>query len=67
VTDGLDVVAQLGLPIDFVSGLVGGEPGRARGEDVVVERRIVDDRVVSVINPQRLVARAAKIIEGAVA
>ena len=67
VTDGLDVVAQLGLPIDFVSGLVDGEPGRARGEDVVVERRIVDDRVVSVINPQRLVARAAKIIEGAVA
>jgi hypothetical protein len=55
------------LPIDFVSGLVDGEPGRGRGEGVVVERRTVDDRVVSVINPQRLVARAAKIIEGAVA
>lgn len=67
VTDRPDVPAQLGLPIDFVSGLVDGEPGRAHGDDVVVERRPVDDRVVSVINPQRLVARAALVIEGAVA
>jgi purine-binding chemotaxis protein CheW len=67
VSDGFDVVAQLGLPIDFVSGLVDGEPGGGRGEDVVVERRMMDDRFVSVINPQRLVARAATIIEGAVA
>ena len=67
VSDGFDVVAQLGLPIDFVSGLVDGEPGRGRGEDVVVERRMMHDRFVSVINPQRLVARAGTIIEGAVA
>lgn len=67
VTDRPDVAAQLGLPIDFVSGLVDGEPGRARGDDVVVERRPIDDRVVSVINPQRLVARASEVIESAVA
>ena len=67
VTDRPDVPAQLGLPIDFVSGLVDGDPGRARGDDVIVERRPVDDRVVNVINPRRLVARAAEVIEGAVA
>lgn len=65
VTDRPEVPAQLGLPIDFVSGLVDGEPGLVRGNDVVVERRPVDDRVVSVINPQRLVARAAEVIESA--
>ena len=67
VTDRSDMPAQLGLPIDCVSGLVDGEPGLVRGDDVVVERRPVDNRVVSVINPQRLVARAAEVIESAVA
>lgn len=67
ISDRPDVPAQLGLPIDFVSGLAFGEPGRPRGDKVVVERRPVDGRVVSVINPQRLVARAAEIIENAVA
>ena len=65
VTDRPEVPAQLGLPIDSVSGLVDGEPGLVRGNDVVVEHRPVDDRVVSVINPQRLVARAAEVIESA--
>jgi chemotaxis signal transduction protein len=59
--------ASLGLPIDGVTGLVNGEPGIARGLEVVVERRPVDGRVVSVINPQRLVARAVEVIESAVA
>lgn len=59
--------ASLGLPIDAVTGLVDGEPGVARGLEVVVERRPLDGRVVSVINPQRLVARAVEVIESAVA
>ncbi len=67
VSDRLDGFAKLGLPIDFVTGLVSGEPGRACGDEVVVERRPVDGRVVSVIDPQRLVARAAEVIESAVA
>lgn len=67
ITDHPDAPAQLGLPIDGVTGLIDGAPGRVRGDDVVVERRPLEDRVVSVINPQRLVARAALVIESAVA
>ncbi|MCP4039969.1 MAG: chemotaxis protein CheW [bacterium] len=67
VSDRPDAGAQLGLPIDGVCGLVDGEPGRVRGNEVVVERRPVDGRVVSVINPQRLVACAEEVIEGAAA
>ena len=59
--------ASLGLPIDAVTGLVDGEPGNARGLEVVVERRPVDGRVVNLINPQRLVARAVEVIESAAA
>jgi chemotaxis signal transduction protein len=62
-----DASASLGLPIDFVSGLVNGEPGRPHGNQVVVEKRPVDGRVVRVIDPQRLVARAAEVIESAAA
>ena len=58
-----DASVPLGLPIDFVSGLVDGEPGRPHDNEVVVERRPVDGRVVRVIDPQRLVARAAEVIE----
>jgi chemotaxis signal transduction protein len=58
-----DASVPLGLPIDFVSGLVDGEPGRPHDNEVVVERRSVNGRVVRVIDPQRLVARAAEVIE----
>jgi chemotaxis signal transduction protein len=67
VSDKPDAAAALGLPIDFVAGLVNGKPGRPHGNQVVVEKRPVDGRVVSVIDPQRLVARAAEVIESAVA
>ena len=67
VTDRPDEAACFGLPIDAVVGLVDGEPGLTRGPEVVVERRPVDGRVVNVINPRRLVARAAEIIERAAA
>ncbi|MFT5443219.1 MAG: chemotaxis signal transduction protein [Myxococcota bacterium] len=67
VTDRPDAPAMLGLPIDGVTGLIDGSPGRVRGDEVVVERRPLEDRVVSVINPQRLVAQAALIIQSAVA
>lgn len=67
IADRPDAAASLGLPIDFVSGLVNGEPGRPHDNQVVVERRPVDGRIVNVIDPQRLVARAAEVIESAVA
>jgi chemotaxis signal transduction protein len=67
VSDRADSSVQLGLPIDCVTALAFGEPPMVRGNEVVVERRPMDGRVVNVINPQRLVARAAEIIESAVA
>jgi chemotaxis signal transduction protein len=66
VTDRPDESARLGLPIDRVVGLVDGHGGGVHGPNVVAERKPVDGRVVSVINPRRLVERAAKVIEGAV-
>jgi len=67
LTDRPDEAACFGLPIDTVVGLVDGEPGLTRGSEVVVERRPVDGRVVTVINPRQLVARAAEVIERAAA
>jgi chemotaxis signal transduction protein len=67
VSDRTNSTVQLGLPIDCVTALAFGEPPRVHGDEVVVERRPMDGRVVNVINPQRLVARAAEIIESAVA
>jgi len=65
VSDRPDAGAQLGLPVDGVCGLVDGEVGRALGDDVVVEQRPLDGRLVNLINPQRLVARAEEVIAGA--
>ncbi|MBW2272674.1 MAG: chemotaxis protein CheW [Deltaproteobacteria bacterium] len=66
VTDRAEENARLSLPIDRVIGLVDGHVSRLQGPDVVAERKPVDGRVVSVINPRRLVERAAKVIENAV-
>ncbi len=55
--------AQLGLPIDRVIGLVDGPRRRRGGGRLVVERRPVEGRVVSVLDPRRLVARATEVIE----
>ena len=69
VSDRGGEIARLGLPIDSVLGLVdatgnasSGSAGRADGH-VVVERRSVDGRVVSVLDPRRVVARANDVIE----
>ena len=59
--------ARLGLPVDRVLGLVDGEGVTARGADPVAERRTIDGRVASVLDPRRLVARAREVIEGALA
>jgi len=55
--------ARLGMPIGRVLGLVEGEESRKRGRGLVIERRPVDGRVVNVLDPGRLVARAAEVIE----
>jgi len=57
----------LGLDVDRVLGLVDGAPARARGTDPVVEKRPVDGRLAHILDPARLVARARKVIEDALA
>ncbi len=57
-----DEAAQLGIPIDRVIGLVDGARRRRGGGRLVVERRSVDGRVVSVLDPRRLVTRASEVI-----
>ncbi len=55
--------AGLGLPIDRVLGVVEGGPPPQRATHLVVERRPLNGRVVSVLDPRRLVLRAAEVIE----
>ncbi len=54
---------RVGVPVDRIVGFVDGAPATARGEDPVAERRAVEDRVLFVLDPQRLVARAKDQIE----
>ena len=55
--------ARLGVPVDRIVGFVDGAPATALGDDPVAERRVVDGRVLFVLDPQRLVARAKDEIE----
>jgi len=57
----------LGLNADRVLGLVDCAPARLHGVDPVVERRPMDGRVAHILDPGRLVARARKVIEDALA
>lgn len=59
---------RLGLPVDRVVGLLDG-PAAAAGEEAagpVVEERSVEERTVSVLDPARLLGRAAEVIRSAV-
>jgi chemotaxis signal transduction protein len=67
LSDRGDESARLGMPVDRVVGLVEGGAPLGRATEVVVERRPVDGRVVAVLDPRLLVARAGEIIERAVA
>ena len=54
--------ARLGLPVDRILGIVDGAGAAARGPSPVAERRPIEGRVVSVLDPERLVARAREVI-----
>ena len=54
---------RLGMPVDRIVGLVDGPGAVSHGSNAVAERRQIDDRVVSILDPQRLVARAQEEIE----
>ena len=55
--------ARLGIPIDRVLGLVDGVAAAMSGAKVVAERRSIQGRVASVLDPQRLVSQARDVIE----
>ncbi len=57
----------LGLEVDRVLGLIDGQPARGRGSEPVAERRPLDGRLLQVVDASRLVARARKVIEDALA
>jgi len=65
MTDGPADKSLLGLPVNDVLGLVNGARAIARGADPVAERRSIDGRVASILDPARLIARAAAVIENA--
>ncbi len=55
--------ARLGVPIDRVLGLVDGAAAAMSGAKAVAERRSIQGRVASVLDPQRLVSQARDVIE----
>ncbi len=55
--------ARLGIPIDRVLGLVDGAAAAMSGAKEVAERRSIQGRVASVLDPQRLVNQARDVIE----
>lgn len=62
VAERADAPARLGLPVDRVVGLVNGGPLVSRGQRLVQERRPIEGRVVHVLDPGVLVARAERIV-----
>jgi chemotaxis signal transduction protein len=64
VSDRSGESAMLGIPVDRVIGLVDGTSRRGSGgSELIVERRRVRGRVVSVLDPRQWVARAESVIE----
>ena len=57
--------ASLALPVDRICGLVPGRGGSTREPSGIVERRSLEGRVVSILDTNRLLARAAAAIEQA--
>jgi hypothetical protein len=63
LSDRATPVPRLGLPVDRVLGLVEGAGAKATGRDPVAERRPWRGRLMHVVDPARLVARAQEIIQ----
>ncbi len=54
---------RYGLPVDRIVGLVAGDAKPARAQSPVAERRPHEGRLMSVLDPRRLLARAAQLVE----
>jgi len=55
--------ARLGIPIDRVLGLVDGAAAAMPGAKPIAERRSIQGRVASVLDPDRLVSQARHVID----
>lgn len=58
-----DPVARLGVPVDRIAGLVDGSGAASASGELVAERRPLGGRVVGILDPRVLVARARQAIE----
>lgn len=58
-----DRVARLGVPVDRIAGLVDGSGAASPSGELVAERRPIGGRVVGIVDPRVLVARAREAIE----
>jgi chemotaxis signal transduction protein len=56
-------VARLGVPVDRIAGLVDGSGAASGSGELVAERRPLGGRVVGIVDPRVLVARAREAIE----
>lgn len=54
---------RYGLPVDRILGFVTGDAASSRSESPVAERRPHDGRVLNVLDPRRLLARATALVE----
>ena len=61
-----DDPSRYGVQVDRILGLVDGPAAPARGEGVVAERRPIEGRLVSVLDPRRLLDRASHVIQSSV-
>ena len=57
-----DDQARYGLPVDSVLGLVDGRGARSADGDPVAERRPIEGRLFRLLDPERLLERAARVI-----
>jgi purine-binding chemotaxis protein CheW len=57
---------RYGVQVDRILGLVDGPGAHGRGEGPVAERRPIEGRLVSVLDPRRLLARATQVIQSSV-
>jgi chemotaxis signal transduction protein len=54
---------RYGLPVDRILGLVAGGAAHSHTESPVAERRPHEGRVLNVLDPRRLLARASALVE----
>lgn len=63
ITDRGSDVPRLGISVDRIAGLVNGRAPAAEGNEIVAERRSIDGRIASVLDPRQIVERAKTVIE----